>query len=247
MNNQEAKFILGAYRPDGRDAGDAMFGEALAQAERDPELRTWLERQRGFDAALSTKLQQIAPPPGLREAILAGTRVTATHSRRSAWRSPMFLAVAAAVMVLAAVTIGVRAAYNRPGAAELAAFALQDLAESHDNHVGHPQSLADVQAQLTSASLPLSNHLKLDLDDLRKKNCRSVRIAGREVFEICFQRDGTWYHLYAARRSDFAPGRIDPNALTTTRGQFASTAWSDGDRVYALVTRAGTEALRRVI
>ena len=33
MKNQEAKFILGAYRPDGRDAGDPAFTEALAQAE----------------------------------------------------------------------------------------------------------------------------------------------------------------------------------------------------------------------
>ena len=44
MNNQEAKFILGAYRPGGRDAVDPMFSEALAQAGRDPELRAWFEK-----------------------------------------------------------------------------------------------------------------------------------------------------------------------------------------------------------
>ena len=32
MNNQEARFILGAYRPDGRDASEPRFAEALAQA-----------------------------------------------------------------------------------------------------------------------------------------------------------------------------------------------------------------------
>ncbi len=32
MNNEQAKFILQAYRPGGRDAGDATFGEALQQA-----------------------------------------------------------------------------------------------------------------------------------------------------------------------------------------------------------------------
>ena len=53
MKNQEAKFILGAYRPDGQDAGDPVFAEALSQAERDPDLRTWFERGRKFDTTVS--------------------------------------------------------------------------------------------------------------------------------------------------------------------------------------------------
>ena len=32
MSNNEAKFVLGAYRANGRDAEDATFGAALAQA-----------------------------------------------------------------------------------------------------------------------------------------------------------------------------------------------------------------------
>jgi hypothetical protein len=31
------------------------------------------------------------------------------------------------------------------------------------------------------------------------------------------------------------------------RGQYASTVWADANHVYALVTHAGAEALRRVI
>ena len=32
MDNREAKFILGAYRPNGQDAGHPRFSEALEQA-----------------------------------------------------------------------------------------------------------------------------------------------------------------------------------------------------------------------
>ena len=36
MNNQEAKFILSSYRPNGADARDALFQEALQQVRQDP-------------------------------------------------------------------------------------------------------------------------------------------------------------------------------------------------------------------
>ncbi|MEO5958505.1 MAG: hypothetical protein ABIR80_05275 [Opitutaceae bacterium] len=245
MNNEEAKFNLGAYRPDGRDAGDPAFAAPLAQAERDPELRVWLERQRKFDATVADKLGEIAPPAGLREAILAGGR--ASQPRRRWWTNPAWLAAAAAIAIVATLAVGVKLSRAVPTVSELAAFGLRDVGEAYDKHDGFPPGLADVQAQFASARLPMTDHLRLDLDELRKKNCRTVRVGGREVFEVCFQRDGAWYHIYAARRGDFTPGAIDPKASIATRGQLASMAWADAKVVYALVTDGGVEALRRVI
>jgi hypothetical protein len=74
MTNQEAKSILGAYRPNGQDAADAVFDEAVRQAQRDPQLGAWFAHSRGLDAAMMGKLRELAPPPGLKEAILALTR-----------------------------------------------------------------------------------------------------------------------------------------------------------------------------
>ncbi|MDB6169002.1 MAG: hypothetical protein JWM88_1866, partial [Verrucomicrobia bacterium] len=79
MSNNEAKFTLGAYRPNGRDAGDAMFGEPLRQARTDPALGAWFERAQAHDAAMAAKLREIAPPAALREAILAGARASRTR------------------------------------------------------------------------------------------------------------------------------------------------------------------------
>jgi hypothetical protein len=245
MNNPEAKFILGAYRADGQDAGDPVFAEPLAQAERDPELRRWLERQRKFDGAIAGKLREIAPPPGLREAILAGAR--ASQPRRRWFARPGWLLAAAAFAIMATLVTRVGLSRTAPDGAALAAAALRDLADAHDEHVGHPRALAGVQAELASARLPLVGSIALDPDALQKLACRRVSLAGRQLFEICFERDGTWYHVYVGRRVDFAPGNIDPRTTFAAQGQFAATAWADATHVYALVTRDGAEALRRVI
>lgn len=247
MNNQEARFILGAYRPDGRDAGDPKFAGALEQTQRDPELRAWLERQRKFDATVAGKLNELAPPAELREAILAGAR--ASQPRRQWWMNPASLATAAGIAVMAILGLTVTPSRTGPSVAEFAAIAVKDLADAHDEHVGHPPELAELQAQLGTEQSPLRRvvDLNINLDELRRKNCRSLRIGGREVFEICFQRGGTWFHLYAGRRDDFTPGSVDPNSLIASRGQYSATAWADAKHVYTLVARTDAETLRRLI
>ena len=245
MNNQEAKFILGAYRPDGQDAGNPMFAEALGQVERDPELRTWFERGRKFDMTVSEKIRTLAPPPELRAAILAGAR--ASRPRVRWWTNPLWMAAAAAVVIITTLSVMVPRS-SGPAIADLASFALNDLNQAHGEHVGYPPGLSPLQTQLGATQTPLTTDgaIKIDLEELRRKKCRSIRLGGREVFEICFNRDGTWYHLFAARRTDFLPGNVDPKSLIKSQGEFAATAWADSNFVYALVA-PGSAALRRLI
>jgi hypothetical protein len=246
MKNHDARFLLGAYRPDGRDSGDPLLEEAIAQAQSDPALRRWFDAQQTFDATVTAKLREIAPTPGLREAILVGAR--ASRPRRRWWASPVWLAAAAAMAVGLGLAVKVRLeSADRPTLGDLTAFALNDLEGSHDQHVSRPPALAGIQAQLANASLPLTRHLGVDLGELRRDGCRSVRVAGRDVFEVCFQRDGTSFHLYAARRDDFASGAAGAGSPVVANGQFAAQAWSDSHNAYALVTRAGSEALRRLL
>jgi len=244
MSNDEAKFILAAYRPDGRDATDARFTEAIAQAERDPELRVWWERQRAFDAKVAAKLAEVMPPPGLRESILAGGRVS--QPRRRAWHLPGWLAAAAAVALLAVAAVTLPPLLRAPSMEDFAAFAVKDMVDDYAAHSGFPPGLDGVQGQLAAATLPLPQGLKLSLDELRRNRCRTLRIAGREVFELCFQRDGAWFHLYAARRSDFAAGNADPKALLVSQGNFSATAWADSANAYALVVRGSAATLQRL-
>src|SRR6266487_2814662 len=85
MDNQEAKFILNAYRPGGQDASDPRFAGALEQARRDPILDRWFGESVAFDAAVSQKLRAVEAPADLRENILAGVKV----SRASRWSNPL--------------------------------------------------------------------------------------------------------------------------------------------------------------
>ena len=246
MNNQEAKFILGAYRPDGSDAHDAAFAEALAQVDRDPELRQWLERQRAFDTAVAGRLQDIAPPSDLKQAILAGGR--ASRPRRSWWLAPGWLAAAAAIAVFATVGSWLVSTRNDSPLSAFAALALTDLSAAHNEHDGFPAPLAGVQTRLASAGQPLLADAGIDLAELRRNRCRSLRMGGREVFEICFHRDGAWFHLYAASREDFSGASLPiAKAWVASAGGKAFATWADQKNVYTLVTEAGEAVLRRLL
>src|SRR5262249_23608223 len=83
MDNREAKFILNAYRPGGRDASDPRFSEALEQARRDPILQRWFDETVAFDTAIIDKLSAAPVPSDLRESILAGVKV----SRVPRWKN----------------------------------------------------------------------------------------------------------------------------------------------------------------
>lgn len=95
MTNESAKFVLGAYRPNGADAKDPMFAEALEQAKRDPNLGAWFDEQLTFDQTLTERLRQIEPGEDLRSTILSGLR--ATPSRRRFLPISMLAAAAAVV------------------------------------------------------------------------------------------------------------------------------------------------------
>jgi hypothetical protein len=243
MNHHEAKFLLRARRPGAADAKDPVFAQALAETEKDPTLRAWLESEVAFDRAMAAKLREIQPPPGLRDAILAGSR--ASQQQPSWWKKPAWLAVAASIAIILTLTIRFRASGSSTQA--FAGYALQDLAVNSAEHANHRPEVASLAARFTNTSLPLPGNVKVDADELRRLGCRTLNFAGHEVFEICFKRDGHWYHLYAANVKDFSRGSGNAKALLTTKGRISSTAWKDGDFAYALVTDAGADALRRLI
>ena len=57
MDKERARFVLSCFRPDGADAGDPDFAEALRMAAGDRELGEWLARERAQDAAFAQALE----------------------------------------------------------------------------------------------------------------------------------------------------------------------------------------------
>jgi len=246
MTNEEAKFVLHAYRPSGVDAGDAAFAAALEQARLDPALGQWFERQQAFDRAVAAQLSRVEPPASLRASILAGAKVgqSQVQTSRAWWRAawPMALAAGFAVFLMAGIAFWPKSAT----AEELAAFAINDmLHESHEG--GHGAGEAQFQALLAHADQKLASGVKIDFDALRNGGCRTVSYRGRALLEVCFRRDGKWFHCYVARAQDFPAlaAKLRPSFADQTGG--GAAAWSDGKHIYVLASRDGSDAVRSLL
>lgn len=243
MKNDEAKFILSGYRPSGADGTDAMFCEALRQAQSDPELAGWFGRSRAYDAAVAGKLGEIAPPAGLREAILAGGRVS--RAKESVWRRPAWMAAAAAVAV-----IGVSTAALWPRGAQadeaLVQFAMSDAREV-TKHGGHGDEARSLQGELGSAGQRLDHGLRVDFAALARSGCRTVPLGDRRVLEVCFERNGTWFHCYIARVEDFPELAAKQAPLFAQNGGMHAVSWADGAHRFVVAGPAGREALERLL
>jgi hypothetical protein len=247
MTNDEAKFLLKGYRPGGHDATDAAMAGALAQARSDPALAAWFTREQAHGAAIASKLREIAPPAGLREAILAGVRVSGP--RRSWWTRPaIWGAMAAAVAVL--LTVGSVMRGRVRGAAEaeqLATLALDDM--QHGRHGGHGTPASELQrwlgsdnARLASAAMPVN------YDELKRTGCRTLNLGGHEVLEVCFARgSGPEFHLYVMRDQDMPDLGTRPGPALIAKAAGAAAVWSDSRFHYAVVTDAGADAVKRLL
>lgn len=71
MDREQARFVLQSFRPDGADAGDPDFAEALKLALENRELGEWLASERAFDAGFAVALGSVDLPGHLREDIFA--------------------------------------------------------------------------------------------------------------------------------------------------------------------------------
>jgi hypothetical protein len=245
MNNEEAKFILQGYRPNGADAGDATFCVAVEQAKSDPALGEWFAKQQAFDAAISAKLAQIRPPDNLRAAILAGGRVTERGKARIRWwNQPVWMAAAAGVAVLLAIGVTL---WPKPAAA-FDDFAFEDakLSAIH-GHGDHGAATNALQWILSQPTTKLGQKLPVDFAKLQNSGCRSISYRGREVLEICFNRNGEWFHCYIARSADF-PRLLQSGKLAIVeKGSTAIASWADSEHVIVVVGKAGRQSLEALL
>jgi hypothetical protein len=245
MTNQEAKFILSAYRAGGQDANDPVFKEALRHAQQDPALAAWFAREQAHSAAMAAKVGEVTPPAGLRAAILAGARVSEAP-RLVRWHQASWLAAAAGFAVLlTATTLVVLRPTSASAAPKLAAFAVDDTL--HAQHGGHGAPASALGAMLAQPSTRLGRELPVDFATLRTTGCRTLQFGGHDVIEVCFSRGHDEFHLYVVQRADFpglpakkAPGVVEKNGA-------AALAWSDANHYYVVVSSAGRDPLQALL
>lgn len=244
MNDEQAKFLLGACRPGGREAADPAMAAAFEQMARDPKLRAWYDRDQAFGAAVTEKLLAVAPPAGLREAILAGAKL---GRKLPWWRRPSMLAVAAGIaLMLSFLPMATR--FARPaGSGNLPEFAMNFAGRGY---IGLQEKSPDVEklkAWLAARQAPLPARIPTELAQLRGLGCRTVEFQGKNISMICFEQ-GHEFHLFVARREDFPrlDSSMDPH-FATGRNGWAAASWSDWEHHYVLVSDAGLAAIKRLL
>lgn len=247
MTNIEAKFVLSAYRTNGSDAQDPAMQEALEQAKRDPALSAWFSLDQAHAAATATRLQEIQPPAGLREAILAGVRAgqNAAPRRVQSWRRPLILMAAASIAVLLTALSWWR--FSPVHGATLDAFAVNFVARGFV--LGERSAdVGQLKAWLAARRSPLPAELPAGFANLRALGCRNLKYDGHDVSLVCFEAGGREFHVFVARREDF-PGRggerIAP--VLDPKRQLVATAWSDAHNHYVMVSDGSVEDVTRLL
>ena len=252
MNREEAKLILQVYRPGGQDAADAHFAEALALAQRDPELATWFAEQQRFDADVSRELKFLRAPLALKSTILAQEKTKVVHrwSWLTTWNSPLPWALAAAVVIL----IGLAALQFKP--ARPAQFAFADFqkqmlvaAEDRTHHVDlENQNAQQVHDWLAAHQGDTGMQLPPTLRDTPGlMGCRVVDWHGRKTSMLCFFRDDTGHmDLFVTPQTGFADA---PPAQTqfAQLDKLTAASWSRDGQVYLLIGETDAGHLQKLL
>jgi hypothetical protein len=240
MNNEEARLILQAYRPDGRDANDPRFREALAQARRDPELARWFANEQALDSRISDKVQAaIKPPAHLKSHLLAQRKIVRPVVW---WRQPAFqLAAAACVAFL--LTLGVLwfkpadqaqfAAYRN----EMAEFAGLKL----DRLDLMSRDVAEVRRWLAQKESHGDLVLPAGLDGRPSLGCRLLHWKEHRVSLVCFELENKQVaHLLVVDSAAFKDAPTEAPVFAQI-GNVATASWSRSGKTYVIASKEASQ------
>jgi len=242
MTNKEASFLLGACRPNGADAADPEFAEALAQVARDPGLKGWFEDQRRFDAAIAAHLQAAPVPADLRSSILAGGSLSGAGraSRPAPWFSARrILAMAAMIALMAGLGVWFAGLRPRDQWQDQALAGLSDLVSGRASFDVAAPSLAELRQWLRGNGSPGNAGLPASVERLSSVGCKTLYWEGHPISLICFHGPGgEMVHLAMVSRKALANPPPDGAPLYASRDGWHTASWSQGDAAMMLVTKA---------
>ena len=235
MTNEEAKFILSAYRSNGQDASDPVMAEALEQASRDPELAAWFRNERAVDTIISKALQEVTVPSELKATILAGHRMMApARKSKRPWKTLLRLA---AIMV---VFVGALAFILQPSPSEdrigqYRAEMTHLLATKAAPLDFHGRSLSDIRRWLAGAGVEDSFKISHTLSSQPTMGCQILEWNGAQVTLICFDtRDGQLAHLLVIDRAVFPQLEDLPSTEVVQEEGWTTATWTAEGRLYVL-------------
>jgi len=248
MNNAKAKFILRSYRSSGEDARDPAFREALEQAERDPDLKGWLQEERDIDATIREQLAQVPVPDGLLDDILASHSVTTS---RAFWRQgKSWLAVAAVLAVLLG-GVFVAPLYYQPGvsfdAFPRVAAASVSRPFTLDRRVANLAEAREwIQSINMSPQIAVSDPLVAMSDG--EVGCRTFSWHGRQVATLCFFfDDGRVVHYFIMDRQDLQDAPAGAPVQFARHRAWNTATWTDDRHAYVITATGSMDELQALL
>jgi uncharacterized membrane protein YbaN (DUF454 family) len=251
VNHDEAKTILLLYRPGTADADDPQITEALALAQRDPELAEWLKEHCARQEALRANFRQITAPTGLKEQIISEQ---AAQEKIIFWRRNVIFAVAAVIVALVAlVPLWFP---HRPKDDTLAVYRsrmvrVAVLGYGMDFTTNDP---AQIRAFLAASNAPADYVLTASLEKTAMAGCAIQNWQGAKVSMICFR---TGKPLPLEQQSDLWLFVVDRTAVKDAPAagvrQFVrvnklmTMTWTQGDKLYVLGMEGNEQTLQQYL
>jgi hypothetical protein len=244
MNNQEAKLILQTYRPNGLDASDPFFAEAMEQSRRDPELQKWFAEEVALHARLQARLETAIPvPPELKSNLLA---LRKTIRPVPWWFQPMNLAAAAAVLIALGSLLLLLPGKASSETSFREAMA-RDSLQTEDHVVFASHEMPKIRQWLQDRGLPSRIDLPAMLQSGTPQGCRRVDWNGHQATMVCFLLQGGQHMDLFVMDHAALPDFTDHAAPQFAGADGLMTAmWTGGGKVY-LLTGQSQDDLEKVL
>ncbi len=241
MTLDEAKLLLGCFRPDVDDPADPLFADAFSLLAAEPELAAWFEKEKSFDRDMREALREIRPPADLRDALLGENKVIRPFSFRP--YAPL-LAIAAILVALVAVGGLFRPSSVTDDDAALAALVrkIPEMTVAHSHSMASGGNFAPIRSWLAEHGGISDMTIPEGLKNAAGIACEVTEIEGRKVTILCFDRKNHQpVHLYVMQASPSSPEQgpsffeVDGVAVAT---------WRDKDLVYFLAGKGPINSIR---
>lgn len=232
MNREQAKEILMLYRPGTADAEDPDIVQAMAVARQDPDLARWFEQHLAFQTAMRAGFRQLQVPEHLKLELLAGQKII-----RPAvwWRQPVWMAAAAAVVVLC---VGIAALWLRPATPDRFLDFQQTMVSKALNPAyamdWTTNNMAALRQSLASRGAPSDYEVPRGLSRFSLTGGGALTWRTNPVSMVCFDRgDKQMVFLFVMNRTALK----DPPPASPVVGRInamVTVSWVSGDKAYLL-------------
>jgi hypothetical protein len=251
VNRDEAKNILLLYRHGTADADDPQIAEALAMAERDPELKDWLVVHCAREFVVREKFRRISAPAGLKEQIISEQ---AAQERMRGWRKK------AALTAVAAVLLGLMAFgsfwVSRPAPEDTLSIFQNRMARvalgnyAMDVMTNNP---AAIRAYLAQHHAPAEFVLPVALQQVTLTGCAVQGWQNGSVSMVCFRTSGAspdvasdlW--LFVVDRASVKKSSAGPVPQLAKVNRLMTATWVQGDQLYFLGTSGDAQTIQQFL